>query len=372
MIHVAHVIKSLEIGGAETVLERLIERADDSRFRWHVFSLTSIGPIGERLKAHGIPVEALNISGPGYLLGLQRLARRLRVTRPDVVQTWMYHADLIGGLAAKRAGIHNIVWALHAGSPPVQGASIPERIGLRLNSRLSHRIPKKIICCSHTTARVHAAIGYERTKMVIVPNGFEIPDAQVVARGDLGLPTGSPLVIRVGRNHPDKDIPSFLTMVAILNQRSPVDGVLVGPGLDRENHALVDQVRTAGLEGKIHLLGPRSDVRALIMAADVAVSSSSGGEGLPLTIGEAMAVATPVVATDVGDSALILDDPQRIVAPRRPMEMAAAVEKLLTMSPEKRALVGARDQRRVRDRWTLGSMVNGYCDQYLRLVGEGR
>ena len=372
MIKVAHVIKGLELGGAETVLRTLAMRADPTLFRSEIFSLTSVGPIGETLLGEGIRVEAMDTSGLGYPAAILRLARLLRLSKPDVVQTWMYHADLIGGLAAKKAGIHGVVWALHAGSPPIAGASLLARLGLRTNIKLSYRLPRRIICCSHTTYRVHAGLGYDTGKMVVVPNGFELSAEAVRSRKDLGLPENVPLVIRVGRDHPDKDIPAFVRCISILRRARNIEAVLVGPGLDASNTNLVAAVRREGVEGKVHLLGPRADVQDLVARSEVAVSSSSGGEGLPMTLGEAMAAGTPVVATDVGDSALLINDPQRVVRPGDPQALAAAIERVLSMSPEQRLALGHRDRGIIADRWDLASMVDGYCDQYLALMNDSR
>lgn len=369
MIRVVHVIKSLELGGAETVLRRLIEGSDAGSFSWEVVSLTSIGPIGRELQSGGIPVHALEVSEPfGFAAAVPRLARLLRARRPDVVQTWMYHGDLVGGLAARLAGSMAVVWGVHAGSPPLEGASFLERAGLRTNASLSRRVPARIICCSHTTARVHASLGYDKTKMVVVPNGFAIDTAPTTSEREQNVP----VVLRVGRDHPDKDIPTFLGALARIRQEGvEVRGVLVGPGLHRGNRKLVEQVRKAGLSEHVDLLGPRGDVDQLLRAASVAVSSSSGGEGLPLIVGEAMAAATPVVTTDVGDSALVVDDPARVVPPRNHDALGEAIKRVLELSPVDRHMLGERDQKVIAQRWGLAQMIDGYCAEYVRLVSPG-
>lgn len=372
MIRVVHVIKSLELGGAETVLRRLIEGSDAGSFSWEVVSLTSIGPIGRELQAGGIPVHALEVSEPfGFAAAVPRLARLLRARRPDVVQTWMYHGDLVGGLAARLAGSMEVVWGVHAGSPPLEGASIVERAGLRANAALSRRLPARIICCSHTTARVHAALGYDETKMIVVPNGFAVtasPEPTATSNREQEVP----VVLRVGRDHPDKDIPTFLGALGRIRQEGiEVKGVLIGPGLHRGNRKLVEDVRRTGLSEHVELLGPRDDIEQLLRTASLAVSSSSGGEGLPLIVGEAMAAATPVVTTDVGDSALVVDDPARVVPPRDHEALGQAIKRVLELSPVDRHMLGQRDQKVIAERWGLEQMIDGYCGEYVRLVSPG-
>ena len=370
MIKITHVIKSLELGGAETVLRRLIEGADTDRFAWQVVSLTSLGPIGRDLRAGGVGVHALETKEPlGYVAAIPRLASLLRRLRPDVVQTWMYHGDLIGGLAARLAGSHNIVWGVHAGSPPLEGASTVERTGLRTTASLSRHLPARIICCSHTTQRVHAALGYDTTKMTLVPNGFPVGPIERDVSAE--IKPDPPIVLRVARDHPDKDVPTFLRALQHVRQEgTEVKGLLVGPGLHRGNRSLVEHVDEVGLSGHVDLLGPRDDVARWLGMASLAVSSSSGGEGLPLVIGEAMAAGTPVVTTDVGDSALVVDDPARVVAPRDHRGLGQAIKRVLDLSPEDRQALGRRDRSTIAERWSLEQMIEGYCDEYVRLAPD--
>ena len=371
VITVVHVIKSLELGGAETVLRRLAEGADRDRFTFEVVSLGAVGPVGEQLGKLGVPVSALDATGGiHYPKAVQQISAILRARRPDVIQTWMYHGDLIGGVAARLAGHRNIVWGLHAGSPPLEGASLVNRVGLKASASLSRRIPARIICCSETTSRRHASLGYDTARMTVIPNGFGLNNA-TVDRTELGLDPNDFLVIRVGRDHPDKDIPTFLRSLSVLrNQGSAVKGVLVGAGLHKGNSELTREIYRAGLADQVHLLGPRDDVGLLLRAADVAVSSSRGGEGLPLVVGEAMAAGTPVVATDVGDSALLIDDPIRVVSPGDHRGLAAAILRLVELTGAERADLGARDQERISRRWSLEKMIDGYCSVYRQLVEE--
>lgn len=370
MIKVMHVIKSLELGGAEMVLRRLIEGSDGDRFSWEVVSLTSVGPIGRDLRLGGIQVYALGAAEPfGFVAAVPRLARLLRARRPDLVQTWMYHGDLVGGLAAQLVGSTPVVWGVHAGSPPLEGASVLQRTGLKANASLSRRLPARIICCSHTTARVHASLGYDKSKMVVVPNGFRIDAAPTTPKSEQEVP----IVLRVGRDHPDKDIPTFIGALGVVRRGgTEVKGVLVGPGLHRGNRNLVEEVRKAGLSEHLELLGPRDDIDQLLRTASVAVSSSSGGEGLPLIVGEAMAAATPVVTTDVGDSGLVVDDPARVVAPRNQDALAEGIKRVLELSPIERQKLGERDQEVIAQRWSLAQMIDGYCGEYVRLAGGDR
>src|SRR3954466_4387456 len=125
---VVHVITGLTSGGAETMLFRLLSHTDREAYETQVISLTDIGPAGENIRELGVPVRALEMRrGVPNPMGVLRLARWLRLDPPDIVQTWMYQADLIGGVAAKLAGGLSVVWAIHESS---QDARYVKRIKL--------------------------------------------------------------------------------------------------------------------------------------------------------------------------------------------------------------------------------------------------
>jgi hypothetical protein len=108
-MNVLHVIIGLRIGGAELMLRRLAAAQRPTT----VVSMSGVGEVGQMLRADGVEVIALGLRGvwdlPRIFLALFRL---LRARRPDVVQTWMVHADLIGGLAARLAGIRAVIWGV--------------------------------------------------------------------------------------------------------------------------------------------------------------------------------------------------------------------------------------------------------------------
>lgn len=360
------VTTGLRTGGAETMLLKLLGAAR-SRVEAEVVSLTTEGAVGPRIAALGVPVRALAMRGgldaPGAVV---RLARELRRSRPDVVQTWMYHADLIGGLAARRAGVP-AVWGLRQSNlDPVHS---PRRTiwTARACARLSHRVPARIACCSEASRRVHAALGYDEARMVVIPNGFDAeafrPDASARAsvRRELGLLGDAPLVGLVGRFDPQKDHGTFLRAAGLLRARWPeARFVLCGDGVTADNAALAAGAREAGVLGSCHFLGPRGDMPRLQAAFDVAALSSAYGEGFPNVVGEAMACGVPCVVTDIGDSAEIVGPTGRVVPPRDPRALAEAMDEVLSLGPEKRRELGALARQRVVQRYTLAEVARRY------------
>lgn len=331
-ISVLHIITGLENGGAEAVLYRLCA-AD--RGRSHaVISLTGPGKYGPLLRARGINVHCLKMpQGRVTVRGLWRLWRLLRRERPAIVQTWMYHADLVGGVIARLAGQRNTVWGLHNTTLEPGKSSRTTIFVMRLCARLSGFIPRRIICCAEKCRDVHAEQGYDQSRMRVIPNGYDMsvsqpdPAARLLLRAELGLEKNVPVLGFVARFDPQKDHANLLRALAhIKAQGIAAVCLLVGSGMDKDNLALAAMIAEHGLSDLIRLLGQRSDIPAVMNALDLHVMSSAFGEAFPNVLCEAMACGTPCVSTDVGDAALIVGNTGWIVPPRSPAELARAID----------------------------------------------
>ncbi|HET9218153.1 MAG TPA: glycosyltransferase, partial [Terriglobia bacterium] len=166
-LRILHVSVGLESGGAEMMLYKLVSRTDRSRFESHVLSLTDEGPlIGERLKRAQVPLTTLGFRRgaphPGLVFGL---VRALRAIKPDLVQTWMYHADLVGGLAGQFVRGVPIVWGLHNSHFDPSRAKRSLLTVIAANRHLSRWLPTRIVCCSEAVREIHAELGYDAGKL---------------------------------------------------------------------------------------------------------------------------------------------------------------------------------------------------------------
>lgn len=371
-IKVVHIITGLTVGGAENMLLKLVSRMDRSEFAPEVISLSGIGPIGEKMQAAGIPVRALglrpSLPNPALLL---RLTGWLKETQPQVVQTWLHHADLLGGLAARRAGRLPLAWNIrHSNLDPKTIKRQTILIG-QACARLSHTLPQKIVCCSEAGREEHARLGYAPEKLLVIPNGFDLSayrpseEARAGLRQELGIPTDAPLIGLIGRYHPMKDHANFIQAAALLHHRRPdVHFLCCGEGVVPDNAELSRPIRQAELCGQFHLLGQRSDMPRIAAALNIGTLCSLYGEGFPNVIGEAMACGVPCVVTDVGDSVYIVGDTGRVIPQRDPKRLAAAWESLLNRSPEE-VQQGARAAReRVETHFALDAVVGRYQALY--------
>lgn len=380
LIKVLHVITGLNVGGAETMLYKLLSRMDRRSFQAEVVSLTDIGPVGRKIQALGVPVRALGMRrGVPDAARLLRLAGWLRHHPPDVIQTWMYHADLVGGLAAKLAGGIPVAWDVqHANLDPTRNKRSTIWTA-HTCAWLSRWLPSAIVCSSEAAQAVHARLGYALGRMVVIPNGFDLdvfrpdPESRLAVRRQLEIPEDSLLIGLVARFHPQKDHYNFVQAAGLLHRAMPeVHFLLCGEGITWENPVLGEWIDDAGVESCCHLLGRREDMPRLTAALDVA-SSSSFGEGFPNVVGEAMACGVPCVVTDVGDCAAIVGDTGIVVPPRDPTSLASAWHKLLSMGREEGRRSGERARLRVKSKYDLGQITRRYERLYKALLlGESR
>jgi glycosyltransferase involved in cell wall biosynthesis len=378
---VCHVITTLEIGGAQMMLHKLLATAGSQRFTHTVISLGVEEPMAERIRSLGVPVECIGFrrSGLNALAGLWSLRSMLNRLRPAVVQTWMHHADLFGGMAARSAGIERVVWGIrHSDLDP----AVTKRRTLiiaKLCAAVSKRIPTSILCCSEASRRSHRRIGYAEDRMVVIPNGYDLrlftprPEARAGVLSEFDLPEDAHLIGLFARFHGMKGHRTFLRAAGLLSRQVPnAYFLLCGEGVDHSNPQLAAWMEQDGITSRCRLLGRRDDIPRLTAALDIATSSSESGEGFSNTIGEAMASAVVCVVTDVGDSARIVGDTGKVVPPGRPDLTCEAWRNLLEACPSFREALGSAARRRIEQNFSVHQVTARYEDLYHRLLHDSR
>ena len=375
-ILVTHIITDVSTGGAEIMLLKLLSHIDRQRFAARVISLTSSGPIGDKLEALGIPVQVLGmLPGSPDPRAVLRLAGWLRSYPPALVQTWMYHADLVGGLAARLAGHAPVIWGIRNSSLDVVHSRRSTRWTVKACALLSNFLPARIVSCSETARRIHINLGYAANKLLVIPNGFDLdlfrpdPQGRASLRQELEISPETRLVGLVGRFDPQKDHQTFIQ--AASRVREKVEGVeflLCGDGITWENAQLAGWIEERGLRNCFHLLGRREDIPRLSAALDVACSSSAYGEAFSNVLGEAMACGVPCVVTDVGDSAYIVGETGKVVPPRDSLALAGALVEMLALAPDQRLELGVEARQRTQQSFDIHAVVRDYEQLYLRTI----
>ncbi len=371
-----YVITGLSTGGAEMMLYKLLSRINQSRFTPVVVSLMDRGTFGDRIEALGIPVHTIGMKrGIPTPATIVRLIRTVRQLNPDLIQGWMYHGNFAAQLARTLTlksvpVLWNIRHSLYSLSYEKSGTAAVIRMGAPLSS-----FPVKILYNSKISASQHEKLGYQATKTMVIPNGFDPElftpsvESRISLRTELGLANDAFLIGLVARYHPMKDHANFLHAAALLLKDYPdVQFVLAGNGVDKENPTLCKLINELGIAERIHLLGERQDIPRLTAALDIA-SSSSYTEAFPNVIGETMSCGVPCAVTDVGDSALIVGNTGRVVPPRDSEALANAWKELIELGPEGRKALGKAARARIIESFSLNSVVARYESLYVKCTG---
>lgn len=362
---IVHIISGLENGGAEGVLFRLI--TSDKLHKHTVVSLTSQGKYGPLLEQKGVQVFDLGIDGVfASLFNLFMLRRILKSLSPDIIQTWMYHADLIGGFTAKLSGFNNIYWNIRHSNLSRAHNSLSTILVAKFCAWLSSSIPKSIICCAEQARLTHEALGYDSRKTVVIPNGYDFSERNkiisVSIRKELSLEKATRLIGMVARYNPQKNHAALLRSFSLIKS-DDVHLALVGPGITEANEELVALIGSLNISERVHLLGERTDIPSFMSELDLHVLSSSSGEGFPNVVAEAMASGTPCVVTDVGDAALIVDNLGWVVASGDEHALSEVIQMALSEKEEKPAQWEQRKidcAQSVRQRFSIKKMTLAY------------
>ena len=332
---ILHIITGLNKGGAEVVLYRLISA--DRNNNHVVISMMDYGHYGIPLERSGVSVHCLFMPlGKITFKGLFKLFLLVRNIQPSIIQTWMYHADFIGGIIGYIAGHRKIVWNVRNSVGVGNNLQFSTKLIVRICAILSHIIPVKIVVNSIEGSETHINIGYKREKISLIQNGYNIDDyslkdqAKVYFREEIGVAKDIILFGMVANWHPIKGHTVLLKALQKLKELnvSKWRCILVGSNMDPMNDLLMDMVKQNKLENYIILLGSRNDIPTVMNSIDIHLLSSKS-EGFPNAVAEAMASGTPCIVTDVGDSAIIVGDLGWKVPPSAPEPFCAAMVEAL-------------------------------------------
>ncbi|MBC9031379.1 glycosyltransferase [Sphingomonas sp. JC676] len=378
-IAVEHITTSLDMGGAQAMLVKLIEAgAGCDRNASSVMSLMRPGVMLPALREAGCPVYSLNMRrglvGP---LGVVRLLRVTARVSPDVIQGWMYHGNFAASVAGFAQGPHvPVVWNVrHSLSDPLLETRTTRRL-LALSARMSRSVAA-IIYNSQAAAREHEAIGFASGRATYIPNGFDCDhyrpdrDRRAYLRTLFGIPEDAIVVALVARLHPMKDHAMLVGAVA----RARAAGcklhlLMVGTGLDNPPPALAKLIAESLPEDCVTLASERTDVADWLPGIDILALSSAWGEAFPNILGEAMACGIPCVATDIGDCRSILGETGLTVPARNVEAMAAALGLITALGEAGRASMGAAARERVVTLFELRQVVLQYRRLYAAVLDQ--
>lgn len=372
---ILHIISGLGDGGAEAVLFRLC--ASDRSCQHIVVSMGKEEKYSRLLREIEIPVIHLNMArGRVRISDFIAFFNVLRDVRPDVVQTWMYHADFFGALIARLSKIRSVCWGVHNTNLVVGRSRISTILISRVNSILSYILPARIIYCAYSARVAHQTIGYCKDIGRVVYNGYELEKfrpnqaARDKLRQELGFDNGDFVIGLVARFDPMKDHRNFcLALQELQSSGRDVKVIMAGAGIDQNNSDLSNLLTTSNIRGTVTLLGPRGDIDELMSAFDVCVLSSMK-EAFPNVLAEAMACGVPCVSTDVGDAREIIGATGWVVPAGDPVLLSQAITEAMTehACTDRWAIRQENARERIRQSFSLEKMVDAYKQVWRELV----
>lgn len=373
-IRVCHVTTSLETGGAELMLEKLIaSRASGATES--VISLRGEGTVGPRLAAQGVAVRAIGLGtvpGPAHLL---RLRAAVRASQPDVLVGWMYHGNLAAWAGRRWAPEARLVWGIRNSFMGFAVERPLTRPVIRLGAALSRRTDA-IIYNSAAGARQHQAIGFDAARGEVIPNGFDLerfkpdPDARAWLRGTLGVGPDEFLVGQVARFHPMKNQVGLLRAAGRAAATGMAIRVVMAGSNIEGNAILAEAARISGMTGRVHFLDERADVQRIMAGIDVLCSPSLWGEAFPNVVGEAMACGVPCIVTDVGDSAAVVGDTGTVVPHDSESGLAEALATWAARPAASRRDAGHGARVRVASAYSLEVIARTFYDRLAAIAGS--
>jgi len=372
---ILYIISGLSTGGAEMMLYKLLSVIDRDIFEPVIISLTDEGSLGNNIKNLNIPVYKMEMkAGFPNPFKVWRFVQLIRKINPELVQGWMYHGNL-AALLAKWVLPNRVflLWNIRHTPDDLKKEKRLTALVIRLGAKFSSH-PDRIIFNSNVSEQKHELLGYNNKNKSIIPNGFNCEqfkpsvNAKSKLRHSLGLKKDTLLIGLVARYHIMKDHVTFLHSAGKLNKTYPeIHFVLVGQGVDKDNHLLIKLIEDLKITKNVHLLGEHMDVEEITAGLDIACSSSSRGESFSNAIGEAMACGIPCIVTDVGASAWMVGETGIVVKPGDRKAFADAMITLIKMSSEERLRLGKLARDRIIKNFSLNLIVKRYEDMYKNL-----
>lgn len=375
---ILHVITGLDLGGAEKSLLKILSGLERDRFHSHVVSLTGRGVHGGAIEALGVPLTCLGLKGfKGILPCFFRLVKTIKRERPDIIHTWLYHADFLGFLAARFSGKIPVIWNIRCGKLEDSVSTRSTQAMSAILKRLSSK-PRMILFNSYSGMESHVHSGYKPTQVKIIQNGFDMsewkpnPAARNAFRNKYGVRENEKLVGIVARYHKIKDHECFLRAAKLIisNNKFKIKLVMVGKDIDHENSELISIIDALGIKDYVLLLGPLGDLCNFMPVLDCLVLTSRS-EGFPSVLAESLASGVPCVSTDVGDAKRICGEAGFVVNVGDYSAVAKKIEEVIRRSE----LIGGdaislECRNQIKNNFSIDKTLRQHASMYEEIFNE--
>lgn len=359
---IVHIITGLKEGGAESTLYKICKY--DVKNEHIIISFDKFGKYFFLLKKLRVKVYQLNLKYYS-IIKFFYLIKLIRSLKPNVVQTWLVHGDLIGGVASKLAGINQIVWNIRYSKLENRVIKLKTFFLIKFLSKLSFIIPKMIIVVSKSALKNCKDLGYCNRKLKLVQNGYKIfilnyKKQKIDYRKKYKIKKNIPILGTVARHDLTKDHQNLLKALSIVRKKNNFRCLLIGSNISKKNKILVNQIKKFELSNYVKLLNNTNNILQSMRSLDIHISSSLT-EGFPNVVAEAMTCGTPNIVTNVGDSALIVGKTGWIVPPKNFLKLANTIEKALSEIGKKNWKKRCNQARlRIKSNFGIRKMIRSY------------
>ncbi|MCA9080624.1 MAG: glycosyltransferase [Planctomycetaceae bacterium] len=361
---IAFCITELDPGGAEHALVEIVTRMPREDWEPKVFCLGPDAALAQPLRDAGIAVQCLGATTSRDLGVIDRLRRGLRGWRPELLQTFLFHANVTGRIAGRLAGVPVIVSGLRV-------AEREKSWHRRLDRWTGRMVQQHVAVSEGVAAFARETLRFPAERVTVIPNGVDVTRFDQVEPyewNELGIPAGSKVLLAAGRLHGQKGFDLLLQAVQpLLVARRDWTVVIAGEGPQRA--ALVRQRTALGLDERVWLPGRIDEFPRYLKGADLFVLSSRW-EGMPNVLLEAIASRVPVVATDVEGvrELLAAGSPEQVVPPHSVGELRQAIQGHMNDPASSLSAVDSL-YRLVSSEFTWDSVARKYAALYTRLLG---
>lgn len=347
---ILHIIQSLDNGGCENMLLRTLPLLDS--FDHSVVTLRSPGTLASEFQKNNISVENINLKSFFYVKGLNRLTQKVTRAKPDIIITYLLHADILGRLVLQVTSKAKVI-------PFLRTTYNHPRYRL---ARLFEYLTKRLV--SHYFANSDAVknfyikkIGVKAEKIAVIPNGIDMEYFKNISpalelRSSLDISEDDTVIICVANLHGNKGHRYLLEAFEEIYKIYPkIQLLLVGDGEEKEN--ILHQIKNFSSEKSIHLLGQRSDVPSLLSISDIFVLPTLF-EGMSNALLEAMASHLPIISTDIPENRqIIITEKNGILIPPKESSTLSEALKTLLENPDLRETLSEAGFQTVSEKFSL-------------------
>ncbi len=371
-IRIVHIITTLERGGAQRILSEVIKNKKHNREYQHiVISLTSEKGFTKEIENYAEKIYYLNgkniISFPALIFQAFLLIRSLK---PDIIQSWLYHADFTASFLGLFFKNIPILWTVHHASYSLKYESFHSKLIVYLLSKLSNYLPIKIIYCSKYSFDVHKKLGYSKSKSKIVMNGIDMnkfrPNKKLGEsfRESINIKEKEFLIGFIGRYDPNKGINCFLkTVKEIKNTKNKnIRFLICGHRMNKNNKNLVSEIKNLNLIKDVILLGEKRNMESIYNGIDLLICTSLT-ESFGLVAVEALACGKKVISSDLPALREIIEE-ENLIEPNNYLIFAKKSINLMKKDVKQKL----SEERNIRDsvlkKYNIDNTVRGYYDIY--------